>query len=201
VLFDGAFAERAFRVRAALPEPEQVPTRSSSGKSADGAFGSSSASAKNVSTGDSSPPTAPVPFLSTVQSPQPSLVSNEAAAVMQILAIFQREGRLVDFLEQDVAGFQDAEVGAAARVVHAGCRRALRSHIGLQVVREEEEGARIVVPVGFLPAEYKLTGNVQGSGPYRGTLAHRGWKATMVFLPTTMAGHDPRVIAPAEIEL
>ena len=122
-------------------------------------------------------------------------------AALQLLALLQREGRFVDFLEEDVASFQDADIGAAARVVHAGCRKALREHVKLEAVRAEEEGTKVTLPEGFSPSEVKLTGNVQGKGPHTGTLRHKGWRATEVRLPTPVEGHDARVVAQAEVEL
>jgi hypothetical protein len=122
-------------------------------------------------------------------------------AALQLLALLQREGRFVDFLEEDVASFPDADIGAAARVVHAGCRKALREHVKLEPVRAEEEGTKVTLPDGFSPAEVKLTGNVQGKGPHTGTLRHKGWRAAEVKLPTPVAGHDARVVAQAEVEL
>jgi hypothetical protein len=106
----------------------------------------------------------------------------------------------VDFLEQDVATFSDADVGAAARVVHEGCRKALRSHAKLSPVRSEEEGVRLTI-AGFDPSEVKLSGNVAGSGPYTGVLRHRGWRATDFTLPIPVKGHDAHILAPAEVEL
>jgi hypothetical protein len=97
--------------------------------------------------------------------------------------------------------FSDAEIGAAVRVVHEGCRKAIRGHAKLAAVMKEEEGATVTVPVGFNPAEVKLSGNVQGSAPYKGTLRHRGWRASGLSLPTPVKGHDATVIAPAEVEL
>ncbi len=130
--------------------------------------------------------------------PPPAPPSTDAA--LQLLALFQREGRLVDFLEEDVASFADADIGAAARVVHAGCRKALREHVKLEPVRSEDEGAKLTLD-GFDPAQVKLTGNVEGKGPYTGTLRHRGWRVTEVKLPTAAPGHDARVVAQAEVEL
>jgi len=129
----------------------------------------------------------------------PKPPSTEAA--LQLLALLQREGRLVDFLEEDVSSFPDADIGAAARVVHSGCRKALREHVKLEPVRSEEEGVKVTLQEGFDPAEVKLTGNVQGKGPHTGTLRHRGWRAAEITLPTAVAGHDARVIAQAEVEL
>ena len=122
-------------------------------------------------------------------------------AALQLLALFQREGRFVDFLEEDVTTFSDGDVGAAARVVHDGCRKALRAHATLKSVRGEEEGAKISVAEGTPPSEVKLTGNVVGKAPFSGTLRHKGWRVEDLRLPTSVAGHDARVIAPAEVEL
>lgn len=120
-------------------------------------------------------------------------------AALQLLALLQREGRFVDFLEEDVSGFNDADIGAAARVVHSGCRKALREHIKLEPVRAEEEGTRVTLETS--PVEVKLTGNVQGKGPHTGTLRHRGWRAVDIKLPTAVSGHDAHIVAQAEVEL
>jgi Domain of unknown function (DUF2760) len=143
----------------------------------------------------------PLPPAAKPAERAPELPAPAADPALQLLSILQREGRLVDFLEQDIASFSDADVGAAARVVHDGCQKALRAHAKVLPVRSEEEGAKITVPAGFEPALLKLTGNVQGSAPYTGTLRHRGWRATDLTLPRTVAGYDPTVIAPAEVEL
>lgn len=134
------------------------------------------------------------------KSVPPPVQAPPTDAALQLLALFQREGRFVDFLEEDVASFKDADIGAAARVVHSGCRKALREHFTLAPVRTEEEGVKVSLPQAN-PAEVKLTGNVAGAGPYNGTLRHRGWRATEVKLPQAVGGHDPRVIAQAEVEL
>jgi hypothetical protein len=104
-------------------------------------------------------------------------------------------------LEQDVAGFPDPDVGAAARVVHDGCRKALRAYAKIVPIRPEEEGARVTLAPGFSPSEVKLSGNVSGSGPYAGVLRHRGWRVAELTLATPVEGHDPRVLAQAEVEL
>jgi hypothetical protein len=122
-------------------------------------------------------------------------------AALQLLALFQREGRFVDFLEEDVASFSDAQIGAAARVVHEGVKRALAEHLPMEPVRTEEEGTKITLTKGFDAARVRLTGKVTGEAPYTGTLAHRGWRVTEVRLPKMAAGHDATIIAPAEVEL
>jgi hypothetical protein len=142
---------------------------------------------------------APPPAASPPAPSPPSRPPTDAA--LQLLALLQREGRFVDFVEQDVATFPDADVGAAARVVHDGCRKALRAHATIAPIREEEEGTRVTLAAGFARAEVKLSGNVAGAGPYSGILRHRGWRAVALSLPTPLDGYDAAVLAPAEVEL
>lgn len=127
--------------------------------------------------------------------------ADSATAALQLLSLLQREGRLVDFLQQDIAAFPDAEVGVAARVVHEGCRRALREHASIEPVRGETEGARVKLDAGFDADAVKLVGDVKGEAPWSGTLRHRGWRATRLELPRLVGEHDARVLAPAEVEL
>ena len=125
----------------------------------------------------------------------------DTTAALQLLSLLQREARLVDFVQEDIAAYSDAEIGAAARVVHEGCRKVLREHITLAPVRAEGEGSRLTLPAGFDAAAVRLTGNVVGQAPFTGTLAHRGWRATEVRLPQLAEGHDARIVAQAEVEL
>lgn len=136
-------------------------------------------------------------------APRPSEVPPEQthAAGLALLALLQREGRLVDFLQEDVAAFSDAEIGAAARVVHTGSRKVLAQYLTLAPVLPETEGAAVQVPAGFDAGRIRLTGNVAGQPPFRGTLKHHGWVATSVRLPAVPASLDPKIIAPAEVEL
>lgn len=120
---------------------------------------------------------------------------------LHLLAVLQRDGRLIDFLQEDIAAATDDQVGGAARIVHEGCRKALAQYISLEPVRKEAEGDAVVVPEGFDPSSIRLTGNVAGKAPYRGHLAHAGWRATAVKLPAVPKAQDPTVIMPAEVEI
>ena len=171
VLLDGPFAASAFRL--AYP-PEGGTPLAKPLPEASGA--------------------APAPSVPVVDPPR-------VATALSLLSLLQREGRLVDFLEQDVAAFSDADVGAAARVVHEGCRKALRSHAKIVPVRSEDEGSRVTLAKGFAPDEIKLTGKVEGDAPYIGVLRHKGWRATELTLPLAVKDHDERILAPAEVEL
>ena len=71
------------------------------------------------------------------------------ASGLAMLTMLQREGRLIDFLQEEVAAFSDAEIGAAARVVHAGCRKTLQQCFLLEPILTEAEGDTVTVPEGF----------------------------------------------------
>jgi hypothetical protein len=118
-----------------------------------------------------------------------------------VLSALQREGRLIDFLEQDIASFSDEEVGAAARVVHEGCRKVTRQYFAFEPAMQEGEGASVTLPAGFDSQKVRLTGNITGQPPFRGTLKHHGWVAKEVKLPALSTAIDVKVIAPAEVEL
>lgn len=120
---------------------------------------------------------------------------------LHLLAILQREGRLVDFLQEDMGGYSDADVGAAARAVHAGCRKALAACVPLAPVIDKAEGSGVTVEADQASRSVNLTGNLSGKGPFKGILCHRGWKATAVNLPEASPSKDMSVIAPAEVEL
>jgi len=122
-----------------------------------------------------------------------------SGAALHLLSLLQREGRLIDFCEEELAGFPDAQVGAAARTVHAGCRKALHDAFSFAPVRSEAEGTELTLQAGFDPQSIRLTGNVSGRPPFTGVLRHHGWKVTEARMPS--APPDSTVVAPAEVEL
>ncbi len=125
------------------------------------------------------------------------------AEIVAFLGVLQEKGRLVDFLMEEIAAFEDAQVGAAARVIHEGCRTALLEHFDIVPVREEAEGSQVVVPAGFSPDNHQLVGKITGQPPFTGTLVHKGWKTNRVKLPRTLKDQGGRLpaIAPAQVEL
>lgn len=122
-------------------------------------------------------------------------------SALLLLNLLQKEGRFVDFLQEDVANYSDQEVGTAARVVHQGCRRVLQEHLRIAPVRQEAEGARITLERGFDPAEVHPIGQVVGEPPFTGSLVHRGWRAVEIHLPQVASSRDLRILASAEVEL
>lgn len=122
-------------------------------------------------------------------------------AVAILLSILQREGRLLDFLQEDIEEFSDAQVGAAARSVHSGCRKVLQERITLAPVREEKEGSEVEVVSGFDPSALRLSGRVTGNPPFKGILQHHGWRISRLDLPRRPDEHDTSIVQVAEVEI
>jgi len=148
------------------------------------------------------PAAAPVAAPAPAPAPAP-IILREATpdAALQLLSLFQREARLIDFTQENLSAYSDADIGAAARVVHEGCSKVLREHFTIEPVRGEAEGSRIELAEGFDAAAVRLIGNVVGKAPFRGALSHRGWRASSVRLPKLAEAHDAAILAPAEVEL
>jgi hypothetical protein len=170
ILFDGRFAAQVAALR-------------------DGVAVAASLSPSEPATPQKAPSSAP--------ATEPA--AGPGAEALQLLSLLQRDGRFVDFIEQDITSFSDQDVGAAARVVHEGCRKALHAHARVESVRGETEGSQLTLERA--DGSVKLVGNVAGSAPYQGVLRHRGWRVRDLKLPTRLGEHDPSLVAPAELEL
>lgn len=122
---------------------------------------------------------------------------------LQILSILQRDSRLIDFLMEDIAAYEDGQIGAAVRSLHADSKAALARHLTLAPVIDGVEGTyqKLDATKAPDPNRIKLIGNVPASGKVAGgTLRHRGWKVSAVELPA-IGKQDISVIAPAELEI
>jgi hypothetical protein len=149
---------------------------------------------------------APAASARTAELPATGKVAEKDASesldrAVQMLALLQRDGRLVDFLAEDVGPYPDSQLGAAVRTVHESCRQVLERYVKLEPVITSEEDQPVTVPAGFDPASIKLIGNITGKPPLRGLLRHRGWRATQVNLPSLPKGTGRSVVAPAEVEI
>ncbi|WP_454741790.1 DUF2760 domain-containing protein [Cupriavidus necator] len=166
--------------------------------------GELAAGVKRLRDGEGFAPAAPAPAPApapVAEAVAPVLKEASPVAALQLLGLLQRDARFVDFVEEDIARYSDTEIGAAARLVHDGCRAVLREHFTIRPVREEAEGSRVTLADGFDASAIRLTGNVVGSAPFHGSISHRGWKVEEVRLPRVAERHDATVIAPAEVEL
>jgi len=134
-----------------------------------------------------------------VAAPVPQLKPSDGA--VQILGILQRDGRLVDFLMEDLSGATDDQIGAAVRSLQEQCRDSIKRYVRLSPVIDGVEGSYTKIESND-PALVKLLGNVPASGKAQGgILRHKGWKADQVDLPTLKASQTNSVLAPAEIEI
>ena len=122
-------------------------------------------------------------------------------AVVQLLGLLQREGRLLDFLQEDIEPYDDAQIGAAVREVHRGCRAALNDALGLKPILDAPEGSEVEIEEDFDPSKIRLLGNVHGSPPFKGIIRHSGWRYTRIDLPKWTGKEKTDVLAPAEVEI
>lgn len=143
------------------------------------------------------------PAKKAIEPAKPAELPPEAvhASGLFFLSMLQREGRFVDFVQEDVSSYTDEQVGAAARVVHEGCRKVVRQYLSIEPVLPQSEGDAVDVPKGFDANRIRLTGNVAGAPPFKGSLKHHGWAAKDVKLPAPPTAMDPKILAPAEVEL
>jgi hypothetical protein len=120
---------------------------------------------------------------------------------VQMLGLLQRDGRLIDFLAENISAYPDTQLGAAVRTIHETCRQVLDRYVKLEPIFDSEEDQPVTVQAGFDPAAIKLIGNVAGQPPVRGMLRHKGWRVKEVNLPPLPSAAGRMVIAPAEVEL
>lgn len=119
---------------------------------------------------------------------------------LALAAWLQREGRLIDFLQEDIDDYEDEQIGAAVRAIHKGCKKVMDEGFSLERILEGEEESPVTVPVGFDPVTISLSGKVSGDPPFKGTLMHHGWRSAAVKVPVSETV-DTKVLAAAEVEL
>lgn len=142
--------------------------------------------------------TPPAGALPATTQPEPAV----PPAAVQVLTLLQREGRLLDFLQEDLSTAPDAAVGAVVKsTVWAKCRQAVQEYLEIVPVLAQKEGDPVTVEPGFDPSAIRLIGRVEGDPPFQGKLVHPGWRLTRVKLPTVAEGSDGTVVTPAEVEI
>jgi hypothetical protein len=133
--------------------------------------------------------------------PKPTTPPKPSGAPLRLLTLMQREGRLLDFLLEDIGAYPNEQIGAAVRDIHKSCQHALKEHLVLEPVLSQPEDADVDVPAGFDPSAIRLTGNVTGQPPFRGKLLHHGWRVKEIKIAAPPEGQDEFVVQPAEVEL
>lgn len=132
---------------------------------------------------------------------QAAVKRSQERLYIHLFSILQREGRLMDFFAEDIEEYEDEDIGAAVRNIHENCRKIIDKYIIPKSILVDEEDSEITVEPGFDPNAIKLTGNVTGNPPFKGIVRHKGWKAEKLDMPILSGERDPRIIAPAEIEI
>lgn len=120
---------------------------------------------------------------------------------LRLLALLQQQGRLIDFLKEDISGFTDDQIGCAVRQIHADCAKTIEEFVTIRSLRDENEGSVIQVEKGYDPSQIKVVGKVSGEPPFSGILIHKGWKAHKKSLPKKIGKQMNEVIYPAEVEI
>lgn len=132
----------------------------------------------------------------------PAITEGEKKArALALLAMLQKEGRLLDFLQESIDDYDDGQIGAAVRSIHRDCARVVDESLKVAPIIEGEEDSDVTVEPGFDASRIRLIGNVTGDPPFKGVLRHHGWRATSLNMPDPTDKADPSVIAPAEVEL
>ena len=147
-----------------------------------------------------------VEVIREIEVAAPALDTVNADGAHQLLQLLQQEARFIDFIQESIDDYSDADVGAASRQIHAGCAKVLKQHftidvVSMDVVNTAVDNSRVEVPSGYDAKQIKLEGRVEGDGPYAGTLIHPGWKVTETRLPKITNTDSLNILAPAEIEV
>lgn len=140
-------------------------------------------------------PSAPSAPASPPAAPKPT------GEPLRLLAMLQGEARLIDFLLEDISGFEDAQIGQAVRDIHRKSQAVLKQHLVFAPIIPGNEGGTVTVPAGFDPSAIRILGNVTGNPPYTGELLHGGWKVKEIQLAPLPSGQDPFVLQPAEVQV
>ncbi len=120
---------------------------------------------------------------------------------LHFLGVLQREGRLLDFFDEDLSLYEDEQIGAAVRSIQEDCKKTLKRYIALKPVMEAEEGDKVTIEKGFDMDAIVLTGNVVGNPPFEGIVRHPGWKAGKKEVPKLSDVQDSGILMPAQVEI
>ena len=138
-------------------------------------------------------------FLQDAEPPKQVETSDQSH--LRLLHYLQQTGRLIDFLKEAIAPFNDAQVGAAVRKIHEDCAQIIEELVTIRPLKDELEGTIVQISKGYNPSEIKIVGKVKGEPPFSGVLVHRGWKAQKRSLPKKVAEQAGEIICPAEVEI
>ena len=73
--------------------------------------------------------------------PKPAKKAIVRSDALKLLEALQREARLVDFFQEPLTGYEDAQIGAVVRDLHRQCAATLERMFGLKPIEAAAEGA------------------------------------------------------------
>lgn len=133
---------------------------------------------------------------------EPASKKPQRSDAISLLAALQRESRLLDIVQESLDDYTDEQVGGAARDVLRDAGKVIDRIFAIRPLTEAEEGSELETPKDVDPGRYRLTGNVSGEGPFRGSVAHHGWEASQCEIPSWSGSEaSANVIAPLELEI
>ncbi len=125
-------------------------------------------------------------------APQPT-----RSDALTLLSALQREARFLDLVQESLDGYDDAQVGGAAREVLRDCRKTLDRMFAIQPLSEHDEGSAIDVESDHSPHRVRVVGTAGD----RGVVTHRGWQASCCEVPVWQGQSvDSLVLSPTEVE-
>lgn len=136
-----------------------------------------------------------------------SRIKNQSSSsdAVTALSLLQERGRFLDFFMEDIAGYSDADVGAAARLVHQGSSKVLTEFFHIIPLHKESEGSHLTLQKQDPLQAFRLLGKGFESFPVNVKIVHRGWGTENLNLPkrtTAPVQLDGKfVISPVEVEL
>jgi hypothetical protein len=134
--------------------------------------------------------------------PEPEPIQSARNDALTLLSVLQQEARLVDFLQEPISAYSDAQIGAAVRNIHRDAGASIKRIFDLEPMLDQADGSSVTVPADYRPGRYKLTGNLGNQPPYQGKLCHHGWLARKCELPSWQGDReDAQVVAPIEVQL
>ncbi len=122
------------------------------------------------------------------------------SGALQIITALQKEGRLLDFLEENLGQYSDSDIGSAVRSIHEGCKKVIGQMLVKKVILEQEEGSVYRINADYDAHSIKLSGRVREQFPLKGVVIHPGWQAVELNLPNYNQNNE-MIINPAEVEV
>ncbi len=139
------------------------------------------------------------PVASQTSTPTMKPAGSQRSDALTLISTLQREARFLDLVQEPLDGYNDAQVGAAARDVLRDTAKTLNRFFSIEKLVATSEGQPIELPAELSASRWRIIGpNPTGS---RATLVHAGWQATQCNIPQWSGlPQDSLVFAPAEVE-